>query len=547
MQILNTESGGDPSSVASVALTLANRAPLRPCFGELTVSSTSQVASESRWYTWGQVTQWIYEACNQIERLQLPRGTHIASVLPNSADWFVLDFACQILGHVHVALDHRWPNVMVAKLLTLSHSKRFISSSFDPPKGCDAQRFEFKVSKSVALIQPADLKWLVERSQAVSSDSAALMLFTSGTSGEPKGVVLTHRNLVSNAIAKLDAAPQFETDLRLNILPFCHAYARTCELSAWVLSNSRLAITTDWSSFVRAAQMIRPTLVNLVPHLVSRLVSEAKQMDAPENIAAVLGGQVRLLQVGGAALPDALWYELASVGLPPLQGYGLTEASPVVCSNRAGQQCPGTIGRAVKGVELQVDSERQLWVRGPNVMQGYFGDAQATRERIRDGWLATGDLVEQDTDGHYRITGRISEVIVLSNGFKVSPELIETRLSVTKWIHQVMIVGQDRPYLTAVLWPAWEVLPADCFTESSQQRSSFNRAAFLAKLKSGFNDALRDLPKFMHPRRFIVQIETLEGDSELVNAKGGLRRGAVSEKLAQEIAALYLLDNKQDF
>ena len=224
-------SGADTSrTVAATALDLARRDPLRPAFCLLKFPSDSLPAPETTWFNWGQIAQWIFEACQQIDRLDLPSGSHIASIQPNSAEWFVLDFACQVLGHVHVAIDCRWPDAMVSRLLELSHSIRFVSTSFALPgdvdaklshaQGMNGQRFELRVSHSAKTIQPADLEWLCERASKVSSDSAAQILFTSGTSGEPRGVVLTHGNLLSNARAKLDAAPQFESDLRLNIPSF---------------------------------------------------------------------------------------------------------------------------------------------------------------------------------------------------------------------------------------------------------------------------------------------------------------------------------------
>ena len=573
-----------PRTVAAAALDLARRDPLRPAFCLLKFPSDSLSTPETAWFNWGQIAHWIFDACQQIDLLDVPSGSHIASIQPNSAEWFVLDFACQVLGHVHVAIDYRWPDAMVSRLLELSDSIRFVSTSFALPSEAgtellygqlvngqlvNGQRFELQVSHGVEAIQPADLEWLCERASKVSSDAAAQILFTSGTSGEPRGVVLTHGNLLSNAKAKLDAAPQFESDLRLNILPFCHAYARTCELSTWVCSNSRLAIASDWDRFLVAARRLKPTLVNLVPSLIDRLVRESEQVRAPEPVTATLGGNVRLLQVGGAALPDSLWHKLAEEGLPPLQGYGLTEASPVVCSNRAGEQRPGTIGPAIDGVALRVDAEGQLWVHGPNEMQGYYRDPQATQSRIRDGWLATGDLVEQDADGHYRVIGRVSEVIVLSNGFKVSPELIETRLLALPWIERVMIVGQDRPFTAAILWPAWESLPQELIvgcstTERGQLPDSphvlspvpqqgklpdgrlYDQAALVACLVKRFEEVLYDLPKFMHPRRILLQLEAIDADPELVNAKGGLRRRAVAEKLKSQISELYLCDAVQD-
>ena len=530
---------GEPSSVAAALLALASDQSELPSYCELYSSKAKQPASEDSWFTWGQIAQCVCEAVDALAKHDLPRGSHIASALPNSVHWIVLDLACQLLGHVHVAIDHRWPHVMIARLLQKSDAQIFIGRETTSTATHGVRRIEFAANPTDKAIASDDLQSLLERSQQISEQDAAQILFTSGTSSEPKGVVLSHRNLVSNALAKLDAAPQFETDRRLNILPFCHAYARTCELSTWILSRSKLAITSDWSSFLEAARRYRPTLVNLVPHLATKLLDNPEQQAAPENPTERLGGQVRLLQVGGAAINDADWHALANCGLAPLQGYGLTEAAPVVCSNRAGEQRPGTIGVAVKDVELKVDSDQQLWVRGPNVMLGYYGDQAATEARICDGWLATGDLVQEAGDGHYRIIGRTSSVIVLSTGFKVSPELIEARLMASQWIERIMIVGQSRSNLAAILWPAWTHLEPAFFYDSAPDRHSLKVETYLQAITEDFERRLSDLPAFMIPRRFVVADCDLQTESGLLNAKGGLRRGAVADHFAQEIKAAY--------
>jgi long-chain acyl-CoA synthetase len=282
-------------------------------------------------------------------------------------------------------------------------------------------------------------------------------------------------------------------------------------------------------------------LINLVPHLANKLLHDetTKQQLAPADVVSRLGGKVRLLQVGGAAIADALWYELERCGLPPLQGYGLTEASPVVCSNREGKQRPGTIGPPVAGVEVRVDADKQLWVRGNNVMCGYYRDSAATQARIQDGWLATGDLVEQDHLGHFRLLGRMSGVIVLSTGFKVSPELIESRLANIPCIERVLIVGQDKPYTAAMIWPAWSTLPAKLFTDVVQGRDSLELLAFYKDLGDFVGQQLSDLPVFMHPKKLILLSDSLNSDSEFVNPKGNLRRNVAITRLQSQIDKAY--------
>ena len=529
---------GENSSLALSLLLRAMIDPNRPAFCKLPADSNAP-----QWFTWGQIAQWVCDACAAIEATNLPSGSHIATVEKNSVEWFVLDFACQVLGYVHVAIDARWPDEMVARLVGQSQAQLVYNPCFAPSSQLQSTQLPIKLVWQVNWTAPAvsstDLEKLIERAQAVSHQAPAQMLFSSGTSGQPKGVLLSHRNLVCNALAKLEAAPQHEHDLRLNILPFCHAYARTCELSTWVLSNSGLVIANDWNDFLRQASKLQPTLINLVPHLANKLLHDekTKQKLAPNEVLDRLGGKVRLLQVGGAALPDALWYELEKCGLPPLQGYGLTEASPVVCSNRAGQQRPGTIGPPVSGVELRVDAQGQLWVRGDGIMCGYYGDPQATQTRIQGGWLATGDLVEKDELGHYRIRGRISEVIVLSTGFKVSPELIEGRLANTACIERVLVVGDDQPYIVAIIWPAWSNLPSSHFCDDSRDRRSLNLGMFQELLAASVRHSLADLPTFMHPRKFIVESGCI--GSDYVTAKGNLRRKLAISRFQAQIEEAY--------
>ncbi len=154
------------------------------------------------------------------------------------------------------------------------------------------------------------------------------------------------------------AAPQLASDVRLNILPFAHAYARTCELSTWIISGSQLCIAGDWDMFLKWAPMVEPTLVNLVPHLVYRLHD---LLASSSDSAKLLGHRLRLLQVGGAGLREDVWRSFAAKGWPPLQGYGLTETSPVICSNRAGQQRFDSVGLPVDGVEVSLDADGVLW------------------------------------------------------------------------------------------------------------------------------------------------------------------------------------------
>ncbi len=503
-------------------------------------------------YTWNQLAGQLIHLCNQLNLLDLPPGAHVATYLPNSLAWCLMDLACQTLNYVHVAIDWRWSEPVLRTAVRQSHADVLVTLANygSKPTTCLGTNLELYVTGKSAFKHPLaslqlpgivnddqhsdqNVEFIFQKLSAIEADSPAQILFTSGTTGFPKPVLLSHRNLVTNALAKLDAAPQTSDDLRLNILPFCHAYARTCELSTWLISGGKLAIENTWSGFLKAASTLRPTLVNLVPHLIHKWISEIESAIDPNNlcfasetqpslpsIASLLGGRIRLLQVGGAALSDTVWQRMAAAGLPPLQGYGLTEASPVICSNRAGHQLPGIVGPPVQGVEVKIDLQGQLWCRGPNVMLGYYNDPEATANRVHDGWLSTGDLAERDASGRLRIVGRVDNRIVLNTGLKVSPEYIESRILSIASIQHALVIGNQQPFLAALIW-----------TEAEKMLANSDWSAIIA-------DALQDIPTHMHPK--VVRCLNVQSlDSGLLNAKGQILREPVSRRFSEEIESVF--------
>jgi long-chain acyl-CoA synthetase len=186
-----------------------------------------------------------------------------------------------------------------------------------------------------------------------------------------------------------------------------------------------------------------------------------------------------------------------------------------------------------------MDAQGQLWARGEGIMCGYFADPQATQTRIQDGWLATGDLVERDELGHYRLRGRLSEVIVLSTGFKVSPELIESRLANLPCIDRVLVVGEDQPYLVALIWPDWSTLPSTLFCDDAREPNSLNFDSFHESIADSIRQDLADLPTFMHPRKIIVMSDIIRPGSELITPKGSLRRKLTIAQFQMEIDEAY--------
>jgi long-chain acyl-CoA synthetase len=270
--------------------------------------------------------------------------------------------------------------------------------------------------------------------------------------------MLSHRNLVENAFAKLDAMPQFSSDHRLNVLPFSHAYAKTCELATWLFSASSLEIASSSRQLINHFAIARPTLFNGVPLLFNRIHSEwQKRGGGAELLQSMTGGRMRQLASGGAPLQEELRNAFERSGLPIFQGYGLTEAGPVVCSNRSGASTAGEdrclvgVGPAVKGVELKIDEGRRLWVRGSGLMLGYWNNPKGTNERIKHGWLDTGDVAELDELGNLKILGRSDDTIVLENGYKIDPLGIEQLICNIPGVRDCVLVANATSGYDAVL------------------------------------------------------------------------------------------------
>jgi long-chain acyl-CoA synthetase len=256
---------------------------------------------------------------------------------------------------------------------------------------------------------------------------ADVLMWTTGTAGRSKGVRLSRHSLWLNARSKLLAVPQTTDDVRLTVLPLCHAYARTCDLGTWLLSGCTLAVSLGWDGIVDMAPRVRPTLMNVVPLLADRMLDEK-----PPGL-----DRLRCLGVGGAALAESSFGAWTRRGVAVIQGYGLTETGPTICSATPQDGRPGSVGKVVQGWETKI-VDRQLFVRGDHLMLGYLDDSEHPGEldlaseagqrpfaMDDEGWFATGDVVRQDEDGQLRIVGRVDDVIVLSNGTKIDPMEIE--------------------------------------------------------------------------------------------------------------------------
>ncbi|MEO1529365.1 MAG: AMP-binding protein [Planctomycetota bacterium] len=277
---------------------------------------------------------------------------------------------------------------------------------------------------------------------ALAPHDDALILWTGGTTGESKGVVLSHASLHSNAAAKLRAVPQSVDDLRLTLLSISHGYARTSDLGTWLLSGCRLAIGRGFQGWEDYAGT-RPTLINAVPSLAERLIDT--HTDA-----------LRLLGCGGASMATDAFEAWRDRGVTVIQGYGLTETGPVICSQTPQSSIAERVGGFVDGWEHRIEGER-LFVRGRHLMSRYLDDPEATADVLAaDGWFDTGDLVRWDDQAdQLEIVGRSGDRITLSNGHNVDPVRIETRYAALAAIRNAVVMCSEDTRRVE-LWIEWE-------------------------------------------------------------------------------------------
>ncbi|HEV7223091.1 MAG TPA: AMP-dependent synthetase/ligase, partial [Pirellulales bacterium] len=373
----------------------------------------------------------------------------------------------------------------------------------------------------------------------------ATVLYTSGTTGEPKGVMLCQRNLASNALGTLEAFDQRADDLRLAWLPLSHIFARTCDLYTWIAGGCELALAESNEAVIGHCQELHPTLINGVPYFyekVQRFLVDRGLADAPGALAQAFGGRLRAACSGGAPLPDhvARFYNERGVFLA--QGYGLTESSPVITAGVPGAMKIGTAGRPIPGVEIKISADGEILSRGPHIMLGYWNKPSDTAEVLHDGWLSTGDLGELDADGFLKITGRKKEIIVTSAGKNIAPAHLEALLTADPLIQQAVVLGDARNYLAALIVPNVDALKAELERRKiaiSSPAGIYEHPDALALYQARIDERLSGVSHYEQVRKFVLLDRPLSVERGEMTLTLKLRRQAIQQNFAEAIEKLY--------
>ncbi len=473
--------------------------------------------------TWSDTARAVGRWQAALAREELTPGERVALMLPNRRDWVWFDLAAAGLGLVTVPLypNDRPGNILHclsdsgARFLVLESWPQLTGLLAVPEVAETLGRLGRILVLGPAKARPAALPaatlslddWLTGaggdlRSPDLSPDTLATIVYTSGTSGPAKGVMLSHRNILWDAEAALRLVAAYPADRFLSFLPLTHALERTAGYYLPMMAGAAVAHARSVPLLAEDLQAVRPTVLISVPRIFERVYGRIQDglatspplkrrlfaaakgcgwhrfehaqgrrpwspglLGAPlldrlvgRKVRERLGGRLRVAVCGGAPLAPEIAECFIALGVPVLQGYGLSEAAPVVSVNTLADNLPDSVGIPLPGVELRIGTNQELLVRGPSVMQGYWGQPQATAAALtRDGWLHTGDQA-RIAAGHIYITGRIKDVIVLATGEKVAPADLEGAIAMDGVFSQVLVIGEGRPYLTALAVPEPEAL-----------------------------------------------------------------------------------------
>jgi long-chain acyl-CoA synthetase len=386
---------------------------------------------------------------------------------------------------------------------------------------------------------------LEQRERRLNPDSLATIMYTSGTTGNPKGVMLTHGNLLSNADGMLRIAPHKPDDVILNWLPFSHIYARTVDHYKNLLAGILTCLADSAETVVQNLEDVQPTHLASVPRFYEKVYSAVSgdPAETRRRLRRIFGPRIDWLSSGGAPLPLAIAEAYHNAGLILLQGYGLTESSPVISFNHKDRFKLGSVGLPLPDVEVRIAADGEVLTRGPHVMKGYWNNPEATAEAIIDGWLHTGDLGRLDEDGFLQITGRKKELLVMSNGKKVVPSYLEGLLLGDPCFDQAVVHGEGRNFLTALLVPNWDnvrhLLAGEGVTLVEDEQARTQQTEVVALLERRIHAQLADVSGAEQVRRFVVLAHPFTVAAEELTVSLKLRRNVVLKKYASQLDALY--------
>ncbi|MEN8170097.1 MAG: long-chain fatty acid--CoA ligase [Pseudomonadota bacterium] len=570
-----------------------------------TVAYRSFDKTQNEWqnFSWEETAQQVGRWQQTMRQEGLEEGDRVALNLRNSPAWVHFEQAALGLGLVVVPLytDDRPDNLAYileetgARLLLIQDIDRWrrVAEALTKDALPHLDRIialEGENDNANPRLRSAS-QWLSEEGcvpmqREGDPKKLATIVFTSGTSGRPKGVMLNHINIISNAMGAYNCVQLSSDDRFLSFLPMAHMLERMAGYYLPMLAGSEVCFARSINLLATDLAEQKPTVLISVPRIYERvqgkideqlakssflrrglfklavkagwtkfqyqqgqrgwspylLITPLTQRLVGNKLMAKFGGRMRFAISGGAPLTQNIARTFISSGLTLLQGYGLTETSPVIGVNHPEDNIPDSIGPPLEGVEVRLGEQDELQVRGRNVMLGYWNNHAATAQAIdHEGWLRTGDQASIGPRGHIHITGRLKDIIVLSNGEKVSPSDMEQAIVTDAVFEQVMVIGEGKAYLAALLVLNGEVWPAfakSCGVDPLEQSSLHNKRVVSRVIKM-LASQLHEFPGYAKIRRVHLTLEPWNIDNGLMTPTMKVKRPKVMQQLENEIELLF--------
>lgn len=546
-----------------------------------------------------------------LSALGLKRDDKVAIISENRPEWVYADMAILGLGGIDVPLYPILTSDTIEFILNNSESVGIIvSTQFQLNKvlkvrdkckklnfiivmnDLESNNYNYvhtfrEIQKKGREYKSENAKLFLDNLEIANEDDLCTIIYTSGTTGEPKGVKLSHKNIISNVRAAHESFEIGEKDVFLSFLPLCHIFERMAGYYTALSGGCTIAYAESIEKIAQNMAEIKPTLMTAVPRLFERMYSRIKRNveNQPEKkqkifnwavqvgreymemkktrdnipIGLILkrkladklvygklrertGGRLRFFISGGAALARDLGEFFEAVGILIIEGYGLTESSPVIAANRENDYKFGTVGKNFPGVEIKIAKDGEILAAGPNIMKGYYNNKKETEATIKDGWLHTGDIGVFDAEGFLIITDRKKHLFKTSQGKYIAPTPIENLFLASKYIDQFILIGDRRMFVTALIVPDFEALKE----YADAHRIAYTDPKELTQFKQIYELLEKDLTQFQKQlasyervRKFTILEKPFTIENGEMTPSLKLKRNVIEERYKELIEGMY--------
>jgi long-chain acyl-CoA synthetase len=534
--------------------------------------------------TWADIKRWVLSVASALVEAGVKPGDHVVLFGPNSIEWLYCDFGIQAAGAIAVPIySGTVPDVAQT---IVANCAAVMAIASDPKMASKLQMtaaLRSIVTMDVDVAQwverpPARLTEVIVRLEAIKPDDVCTIVYTSGTTGDPKGAELAHRNLVDVTRAVLKVHPLTEADFTLSWLPFSHVFERINGTLSLLLIGGQLWLSHGVDRLAEDLAEVQPTILLSVPRVYEKM--HARVMDRVRESSAtrralfgwaigvgarfahqshpgpllkaehrlaerlvlsplrkrLVGGGLRFFISGGAALAKEIEEFFWAIGVPILNGWGMTETSSGACSNTLAQHRFLTVGKPFPGIELRIAEDGEILVNSPGNMLGYHNNPLATAEMVDGDWIRTGDIGEVDADGFLKITDRKKDLIKTAGGKYVAPQQLEFEIQRDELVEQAVVIGESKPYVTALIVPDWAAVNKKV---AGRPDDLVNDKRVIALIEPGIDALNKRVGSWEAIKYFTLLPRAFSEEAGEITPTLKIKRKVIAQKYADEIDSMY--------